>query len=147
LTRPFNQIGPGQDKRFAIADFAHQIVDIRRGRRPPFLVTGNLDVTRDFTDIRDAIRAYRMLLEKGQNGEIYNICSGQEYSLRSLAENLLQIAGVHAELQIDTARLRPMEQRRVIGDLSKINALLGWAPEISLTTTLTDILRQAEENE
>jgi GDP-4-dehydro-6-deoxy-D-mannose reductase len=146
LTRPFNQIGPGQDKRFAIADFAHQIVDIHRDRRSPSLVTGDLDVTRDFTDVRDAIRAYQMLLERGQNGEIYNVCSGRERSLRSLVEELLQIAGVHAELQMNATRLRPVEQRRVVGDPGKIHALLGWEPEIPLKTTLTDVLREAEEN-
>ena len=145
LTRPFNQIGPGQDKRFAVADFAHQIMEIARGKRPPCLVTGDLDVTRDFTDVRDTVRAYRLLLEKGENGEVYNICSGLERSLRSLVELMLQIAGVQAELQKTTARLRPTEQRRVVGDPRKIHALLGWAPEISITTTLADILREAEE--
>jgi GDP-4-dehydro-6-deoxy-D-mannose reductase len=147
LARPFTQIGPGQDKRFAIADFADQIVDMRRGRKPPLMVTGDLDVTRDFTDVRDTVRAYRMLLENESNGEVFNICSGRERSLRSLAEELLQIAGVHAEIQVDAARLRASEQRRMIGDPSKIRTLLGWSPEISLKTTLTDILRTAEENE
>jgi GDP-4-dehydro-6-deoxy-D-mannose reductase len=147
LTRPFNQIGPGQDRRFAIADFAHQIVEIRSGRRAPLIVTGDLDVTRDFTDVRDTVCAYQMLLENGQNGEIYNICSGQERSLRSLANKLLQIAGVNAELQTDSARLRPAEQRRMFGDPAKIRDLLGWSPEIPLTTTLTDILRKAQESE
>jgi GDP-4-dehydro-6-deoxy-D-mannose reductase len=88
-----------------------------------------------------------MLLEKGQNGEIYNICSGQERSLRSLAVELLQIAGVHAELQTDSARLRPVEQRRVIGDPGKIHSMIDWSAEIPLTTTLTDILRKAQESE
>jgi GDP-4-dehydro-6-deoxy-D-mannose reductase len=146
LTRPFNQIGPGQDKRFAVSDFAHQIVEIRSRLRPPLMVTGDLDVTRDFTDVRDATRAYKMLLEKGRNGEVYNICSGQERSLRSLLEELLRIAGVSAEPQTKGDRLRPVEQRRVIGDPSKIHAQLGWSPEITLTTTLTDVLRGVEES-
>jgi GDP-4-dehydro-6-deoxy-D-mannose reductase len=146
LTRPFNQIGPGQDVRFAIADFAHQIVQIRRGQRPPFLTTGDLDVTRDFTDVRDAVRAYRMLLERGQNGEIYNLCSGEGRSLRSLLELLLNIAGVHADLRVDPARIRPAEQRRVIGNPGKIESTVGWAPEIPLETTLEDILQAAEED-
>lgn len=146
LARPFTQIGPGQNRHFVIADFAHQIVEIRSGRRAPFLMVGDVDLTRDFTDVRDAIRAYRMLLEHGRSGEIYNICSGQERSVRSMAEELMQIAGVQAELQTNAARLRPTEQRRVIGDPSKIRALLGWSPEIPLATTLTDVLREAEEN-
>jgi len=146
LTRPFNQIGPGQDKRFAIADFAHQIAEIHMGQRPPFLVTGDIDVTRDFTDVRDSIRAYYMLLEKGRNGETYNVCSGQERSVRSLVERMLQIAGVDAEIRTNANRLRPVEQRRAAGDPGKIHDELGWAPEISLTTTLTDILRSGGEN-
>ena len=146
LTRPFTQIGPGQDRRFAVADFAHQIVEMRAKRRPLLLVTGNLDVIRDFTDVRDTVRAYRMLLEDGKNGETYNICAGEGRSLRSLVEGLLQIAGVEAELRVDTARLRPTEQRKVIGDSSKIYQELGWSQQIPITTTLTDVLREAEEN-
>jgi GDP-4-dehydro-6-deoxy-D-mannose reductase len=144
LVRPFNLIGPWQDRRFAISDFAHQIVEIRQGRRLPHLVTGDLDVTRDFTDVRDAVRAYRMLLDRGQNGDIYNLCSGQERSLRSIIEALLQIAGVDADIQTDTTRLRPAEQRRVVGDPGKIQTQLGWSPEILFTTTLGDILLEAE---
>jgi GDP-4-dehydro-6-deoxy-D-mannose reductase len=145
LIRPFNQIGPGQDLRFAIPQFAHQIVEIVRGRRPPRLVTGDLDVTRDFVDVRDAVRAYRMLLERGQNGEVYNLCSGQERSLRSLLHQLLAIAGVEAEMQVDPSLLRPGEQRRVVGNPAKIRTLIGWEPEIPLGTTLTDILNEEEK--
>jgi GDP-4-dehydro-6-deoxy-D-mannose reductase len=144
LTRPFNQIGPKQNSRFAVAGFAKQIVEIRRGARPPVLVTGDLDVTRDFTDVRDAVRAYRLLLEKGENGEVYNICSGRERSLRSLAVGLLRIAGVQAELQIDSALLRANEQRRMVGDPTKINEGLGWAPEIPMDKTLQDLLNEME---
>jgi GDP-4-dehydro-6-deoxy-D-mannose reductase len=144
LTRPFTQIGPGQDSRFAIADFARQIIEIRRNNRSPVLVTGDLDVTRDFTDVRDTARAYRLLLEKGRNGEVYNICTGHEKTLRSLVESLLQIAGVEAELQLDKTRLRPVEQRRMAGDPGKLSEQLGWAPEISLERTLTDLLNEME---
>lgn len=146
LTRPFNQIGPGQNTRFAIADFAHQIQEIRRGRRPPLLITGDIDVTRDFTDVRDTVRAYHMLLANGRNGEIYNVCSGQERSVRSLVEILLQIAGVVAEIRSSPAKLRPGEQRRAVGDPAKIHSELGWAPELSIRTTLTDLLNADEEN-
>jgi GDP-4-dehydro-6-deoxy-D-mannose reductase len=146
IARPFNLIGPGQDKRFAIADFARQIIEIRRGERPPFLVTGNLDVTRDFTDVRDAIRAYCRLLENGQNGEVYNICSGKERSLRALVEEMLRIARVEAELRTDTIRLRPVEQGRMVGDNTKLREQLGCLPEILLDSTLTDVLHEMEED-
>jgi GDP-4-dehydro-6-deoxy-D-mannose reductase len=146
LTRPFNLIGPRQDKRFAIADFARQIIEIRRGQRPPFLVTGDLDVTRDFTDVRDAIRAYYLLLQNGQNGEGYNVCFGQERSLRSLVDKMLRLAGIEAELRTDPVRLRSVEQRRMVGDNTKIREQLGWTPEISLNKTLTDVLLETEND-
>lgn len=147
MTRPFTQIGPGQDRRFALPDFARQIVEIRAGRRPPWLVTGDTEVVRDFTDVRDSVRAYRMLLEAGKNGETYNICSGVGRSLYSLVVELLHLAGVEAELRIDASRLRPSEQRRVLGNPQKINSKLGWFPQIPLAETLKDILEAAEENQ
>ena len=146
LTRPFNQIGPGQDRRFAIPDFAHQIYEIGQGQRPPVLTTGDIDVTRDFTDVRDTVSAYRMLLDKGENGEVYNVCSGRERTIRSLIEGLMRIAGVEAEIRVNPSRLRPGEQRRAVGDPAKLQALLGWKPAIELETTLADILRENEEN-
>jgi len=144
LARPFNQIGPGQDGRFAIADFARQILEIKLGQRPPVLVTGDLDVTRDFTDVRDTVIAYNTLLGSGRNGDIYNICSGQERSIRSVIEGLLEIAGVTVELQVDMTRLRSSEQRRMVGDPSKISRELGWEARIPLQRTLTDILHDIE---
>lgn len=147
LARPFSQIGPGQDSRFAIAGFARQIASIRSGKAPPVLVTGDLDVTRDFTDVRDTVRALRMLLEKGENGEAYNICSGRERLLCSLVEEMLQIAGVSVQMKTDRARLRPNEHRRMLGDPTRITSRTGWSAEISMTTTLTDILREAQEKE
>lgn len=146
LTRPFSQIGPGQDPRFAIADFARQVVEIRDGLRPRLLVTGDLDVTRDFMDVRDTVRAYRSLLSCGESGVVYNVCSGQERSLRSVVNKLLEIAEVEAELKVDPQRIRQVEQRRMVGDPSKIAEHSGWKPEISLEQTLADILTQRETN-
>ena len=138
-------IGPGQSTRFAIANFAQQIVSISQGKQSPVLSTGDLDVTRDFTDLRDSVRACRMLLDSGENGEIYNLCSGRERSLRSLVTTLLQIAGVDAEIRLDPGRLRPTEQRRVVGDPGKLKARLGWQPAIPLETTLADILSERKD--
>lgn len=145
ITRPFNQIGPGQDTRFSVADFAFQISEIRQKRRKPILVTGDIDVTRDFTDVRDTVRAYRMLLGCGKNGEVYNICSGRERSLRELVVKLLRITGVEAELRIDLARVRPVEQRRMAGDPAKIRECAGWLPQIALDQTLLDLLNGMEK--
>jgi GDP-4-dehydro-6-deoxy-D-mannose reductase len=145
LARPFNQIGPGQDPRFAVAHFARQIQRIRRGQQPPVVTTGDLNVTRDFTDVRDVVRAYRMLLDLGENGEVYNVCSGRERSLRSMVERLLQLSRVAATLQSDPKLLRPIEQRRFFGNAGKLRAVTGWTPDIPLETTLADILRQEDE--
>ena len=141
ITRSFNQIGPEQDTRFAIADFAQQVSRIAQGLAPPVLVSGDLDITRDFIDVRDVVRAFRMLLESGRNGEVYNICSGKERSLRSIVEKLLELSGTTAELHQDPTRVRIGEQRRMVGDASKIHSQLGWYPEIPFEDTLTDILR------
>jgi GDP-4-dehydro-6-deoxy-D-mannose reductase len=146
IARPFNQIGPGQALRFAVADFAGQIARIGRGERPPVITTGDLDVTRDFTDVRDTVRACKMLLDQGSNGETYNICSGRESSLRAIVTALLDLADVKAEIQVAPNRLRPAEQKRVVGDPAKIRAATGWRPEIPLETTLEDILAEAKEN-
>ena len=144
IARPFNQIGPGQDVRFAVPDFARQIVEMRRGQRPLALLAGDLDITRDFTDVRDTVDAYNALLKDGSNGEIYNICSGQERAVRSLAEEMLEISGVSAEIRTDTERVRTVEQRRMSGDPSKLREKLGWVPQISMRKTLEDILADTE---
>jgi len=144
VARPFNQIGIGQNRRFAIPYFARQIVEIRNGRIPARLRTGNLDVTRDFTDILDTIDAYHLLLEKGRTGQVYNVCSGRERSLRSLVEVMLRIAGVRVEFEIDESRLRSGEQARMVGDPSKIREEIGWKANSDLAITLANILNEAE---
>jgi GDP-4-dehydro-6-deoxy-D-mannose reductase len=146
IARPFNQIGAGQDERFAIPNFARQIVEMRLGRREPVLTTGDLTITRDFSDVLDTIDAYRAILENGRNGETYNICSGQERSLQSLVDGMLRIAGVQASFHIDPARLRASEQMRMVGDPGRIREQLGWKPERELEETLNDILSGVETN-
>lgn len=146
LARPFNQIGPGQSRRFAVADFAHQVAQIGSGNQRPVVTTGDLEVTRDFTDVRDTVNACRMLLDSGENGEVYNLCSGRERSLRSILDLLMEIAGVKAEVELDPNRLRPAEQRRVVGDFGKIKSRLRWTPQFSIERTLADMLADAKEN-
>ncbi len=144
MVRPFNHIGPGQSARFAIADFARQIVEIRLGRREPVLSVGDVDVTRDFTDVRDVVRAYLLLLTAGQNGEAYNVCSGVERSVRSLLEAMIALAGVHARIRQDPARLRPAEQRRMVASSTKLQRDTGWAQENSMEKSLKDLLNHWE---
>ncbi len=145
MTRSFNHLGPGQSDRFAVSDFARQVVEIKSGRRQPTLTVGDIDVTRDFTDVRDATAAYALLLDRGRNGEAYNVCSRREYSLRSVLERLLQLADVDARIVQDPTRLRPSEQRRMRGSYAKLRTDTGWEPSIALDQSLGDILRDWEE--
>ena len=141
MARPFNHIGAGQAPTFAISDFARQIAEISAGQRPPVLEVGNIDVTRDFTDVKDVLKAYELLLSKGRNGEVYNVCSGVERSVRSLVERLLELAGVEAEIQNDPSRFRPSDQPRVCGDHAKLTEDTGWQPEVSMDDTLLNLYR------
>jgi GDP-4-dehydro-6-deoxy-D-mannose reductase len=144
MARPFNHIGAGQAPTFAISDFARQIAQISAGQRPPILEVGNIDVTRDFTDVKDVLKAYSLLMDKGHNGEVYNVCSGVERSVRSLVERLLQLAGIEAEIKNDPARFRPSDQPRVCGDHEKLSDHTGWQPEVSMDDTLLNLYRYWE---
>ncbi|WP_312283561.1 GDP-mannose 4,6-dehydratase [Candidatus Igneacidithiobacillus taiwanensis] len=145
LVRPFNHIGPGQSPRFAIADFAKQVMEIRLGRRAPVLQVGDIDVTRDFTDVRDVVRAYALLLEQGRNGGIYNVCSGREYSIRDLLQKLIALAGVDARIEQDPARLRPAEQRRMVASFEALHRDTGWQPLIPMEQSLQDLMNDWEK--
>lgn len=139
MARPFNHIGAGQSPAFAVSDFARQIAEIRLGRRAPQLATGNIDMSRDFTDVADVIRAYALLLDRGVNGEIYNVCSGVERTIRSIIERLLALSGTQVDIVTDPARFRPADQPRVCGDRRKLTMTTGWAPAIPFTETLTNL--------
>ncbi len=148
MARPFNHIGPGQSKQFAVADFASQVAAYRRstgGAGVSQLRVGDITATRDFTDVRDIVRAYLALLASGVNGEPYNVCSGVERSLGDLIEALFEAGGVRMGIEVDPQRLRPSEQRRMLGSFAKLRAHTGWAPRIELTETLRDILAHCDE--
>jgi len=140
MARPFNHIGPGQSERFVIAGLAKQLVQIKLGLQDPKIFVGNIEVTRDFTDVRDIVRAYKLLLEKGSSGEVYNVCSGREYRIRDLLEKMLEIAGVNVEIAVDPVRLRAAEQKRALGSFQKLNRATGWSPSIPIEKSLGDIL-------
>jgi GDP-4-dehydro-6-deoxy-D-mannose reductase len=140
IARPFNHIGRGQDTRFAVAAFASQVARIAAGGAEPRIVTGDLSVTRDFTDVRDVINAYFALLAGGRRGEAYNIGSGRETRLSQVLESLLSLAGVRASVETDPVRLRADEHRRVVADVRKIRDDTGWTATTPLDATLRDVL-------
>lgn len=144
MVRPFNHIGPGQSERFAVSDFARQTAEIKLGRREAEILVGDIDVTRDFTDVRDVVRAYLLLLLEGRRGEIYNVCSGKESSIRGILEQLMALAGVRASIRQDSARFRPAEQKRICGSYDKLAAATQWRPEIKLEQSLADNLNYWE---
>ena len=141
LARPFNHIGAGQSDRFAVSDFARQVADIKRGRRPPVIRVGNLDVTRDFTDVHDVIDAYFALLEHGEAGELYNVCSGVEHSMRSLLQQLIAMGNVDVQIETEAARTRGTEQRRMCGDATKLHRATGWRPTTPIGASLRGTLQ------
>lgn len=145
LARPFNHIGPAQSERFVVAKFAKQIAEMKLGLRPAVLRTGNIDVTRDFTDVRDVVGAYAALLKKGQSGEAYNVCSGREMSIREIILMMLDLAGVSAAIEADPDLVRPTDAPRCCGTFSKLNSLCGWAPQIPLRQSLHETISYWEK--
>jgi GDP-4-dehydro-6-deoxy-D-mannose reductase len=146
-TRGFNHEGPRRGPVFVASDFAKQIADIEKGLKPPVLSVGNLDARRDFTDVRDVVRGYWMALERGECGEVYNLCSGTAWSIREVLDKLLGLTRVKIEVRPDPARLRPSDVPVLLGDHSKFTARTGWKPTIPFERTLSDMLefwRRAE---
>jgi GDP-4-dehydro-6-deoxy-D-mannose reductase len=138
--RAFNHTGPGQSPRFAVSSFARQIALIEAGRQPARLKVGNLDARRDFTDVRDIVRAYRIAVERGQPGEVYNIGSGRSVSLREVVDILLRMSRRPVTVTVDPARLRRVEPPSYRCDATRFRQLTGWQPEIPLEQTLHDTL-------
>jgi len=139
-TRGFNHEGPRRGPVFVASDFAKQIADIERGRKPPLLRVGNLEAQRDFTDVRDMVKAYWLALEKCEPGEVYNLCSGRAWSIRQVLDLLLGMTKVKIEVRQDPARLRPSDVPILLGDNSKFVKVTGWAPTIPFEQTLRDML-------
>jgi len=137
--RAFNHLGPGQSEAFVAPAIAARLVRAQRDGIDHISV-GNLDARRDFTDVRDVVRAYRLLASGGTPGEVYNVCSGSHRSIAELAEMLLDLTGHSVELVPDPALARPAEVPVLVGDASKIRAACGWRPEIALEDTLADLV-------
>ncbi len=140
VARPFNHIGAGQREAFVIPSVARQLVRIGLGLQEPVLQVGDVDVTRDFLDVRDVIRAYLRLLDAGRSAEIYNVCSGVERNIRQLVEQMAALVGVEVQLVQDAERLRRAEQCRVFGCAAKLQRETGWKPAITIEETLQSVL-------
>ena len=139
IVRSFNHIGPGQSPSFVCSAFAKQIAEIEEGREPVMKV-GNLKAKRDFTDVRDVVRAYVKAVKKAEPGEPYNICSGKSYSIQKILNLLLSLSESDIQVKKDQDRMRKSDIPILLGDYSKFNQITGWKPEISINKSLKDIL-------
>jgi GDP-4-dehydro-6-deoxy-D-mannose reductase len=137
--RPFNHTGPGQQPSFVIPALARQVAEAARWGASA-LQTGNLAAKRDLCDVRDVVRAYRLLAEMGRPGDAYNVCTGRSVPIEDLARRLLQLAGVDVPLVVDPARIRPIDVPDMRGDPTRLGQTTGWTPAIPLDQTLADVL-------
>jgi GDP-4-dehydro-6-deoxy-D-mannose reductase len=138
--RPFNHIGPRQSLGFVVPDFASQLAAIKLGQQAAKLTVGNLDAQRDFSDVRDVMRAYLLLAEKGQPGEAYLICSGRSVAIHQILTTMIELAQVEVEIEPDLARMRPSDVPCLYGSYAKIEQDTGWQPQIPLRQSLADAL-------
>jgi GDP-4-dehydro-6-deoxy-D-mannose reductase len=138
LTRSFNHIGVGQPARFVAADLCRQVAEIAAGKREGAVNVGNIEVRRDFTDVRDVVRAYRLLGEKGKSGETYNVGSGKAVAVREMVETLIKASGKEMDVKVDEKRLRPVDAPVICADIGKIQRETGWKPETPLEQTLKE---------
>jgi GDP-4-dehydro-6-deoxy-D-mannose reductase len=138
--RPFNHIGPRQNLGFVVPDFASQLAAIQNGNNKSEIFVGNLDVLRDFTDVRDVVQAYLDLATKGTTGESYLVCSGQAISIQVLLDTLIRISGVDVTVKQKPEISRPSENMKLVGTYEKLFKDTGWSPKINLETSLSDAL-------
>ncbi|MEI7643850.1 MAG: GDP-mannose 4,6-dehydratase [Chloroflexales bacterium] len=137
--RPFTHIGPRQNERFVTAAFARQIARIERGLQPPVMQVGNLSACRDFTDVRDVVRAYALLMRHGVAGEVYNVGTGQAVMIRDMLDMLLAESATPIEVQLSADLMRPIDIPLVTCDARKLRACTGWSPTITISQTMRDV--------
>ena len=140
IVRPFNHAGPRQSSMYVLSALARQVAEVEAGKTPRVEV-GNLDVIRDFTDVRDVVRGYRLLAEKGVAGEIYNLGTGQGTRIADALQKLASLASRPVEVYVDPARVRAVDQPLLVADASKLTAATGWKPQFSIEQTLADMLK------
>jgi GDP-4-dehydro-6-deoxy-D-mannose reductase len=141
LLRPFNHLGRGQSPHFVVPSFARQLLAIAASKGPRSLQVGDLTAVRDFSHVADVVEAYALLLDRGQAGEVYNVCSGRGLSVREILDLLQELAGTHAEVKVDPDRLRPAEIPWLVGDPRKLEAL-GWRRKRELRDALREVLEE-----
>jgi GDP-4-dehydro-6-deoxy-D-mannose reductase len=140
IVRPFPHTGPGQSAEFVCSDWARQVIRIVRGSQDPVIRVGNLDIQRDFTDVRDTVRAYILLMQKGRKGEVYNVCRGQGVALREILDILLSFSPRTVRVEKDPERQRKVDIPSLVGDNRKLKAETGWEPQIPLQKTLAELV-------
>lgn len=140
IVRPFNLTGPGEHAAFVTSAFARQIALIEAGKQPAVIKVGDLGTARDFTDVRDAATALASLVEAGQAGEVYNLCSGVDVTISDLLHKLLQATSIKIDVQADPTLMRPVEIEKQRGDSAKLRQITGWQPRFTLDQTLADVL-------
>ena len=145
VARPFNHAGPRQSPQFVCSDFGHHFALIAAGKAPAVIRAGNLEARRDFTDVRDVVRAYWLLFDRRTDESLFNVCSGRPYAIREVIELFMEITGVPVELQHDPARFRPYDNPLVLGSFDRLNAATGWTPAIPFRQTLQDVFADWQE--
>lgn len=140
MVRAFNHIGPRQAPIFVVSDFCKQVAEIEKGLREPIIYVGNLSAKRDFTDVRDVVRAYSLLIEKGVAGETYNVGSGKAISINDILEIILSLSSKKIDVKVDEKKLRPVDVRIIEADNSRLVELTEWNPNYIINETIKDTL-------
>lgn len=140
MVRAFNHIGPNQTPMFVVADFCKQVADIEKGRQESVIYVGNLSAKRDFTDVRDVVKAYALLVEHGRRGETYNVGTGHAIAISQILDEIVAMSDTAIEVKVDENKLRPVDVPIIEPDIDKIKSEVGWQPVISLEQTLKETL-------
>lgn len=138
--RPFNHSGSGQSPHFVLSDFCKQVIEIESGAREPIIYVGNLAAARDFSHVDDVVSAYELAALKGKRGAIYNVCSGESYSIANTLEQIIETAGVEVVIEIDKEKFRPVDVPEIRGSATLLSDDLHWKPEKSMTNIIDDLL-------
>lgn len=140
MVRAFNHIGPGQSSIFVVSDFCKQVAEIEKGIKSPTIYVGNLGAKRDFTDVRDVVRAYALLAQKGKAGETYNVGSGHAHEIREVLDLIISLSQAEISVETDANKIRPVDVPIIEADITKLHDVTGWSPGIPLARTVQETL-------